>query len=91
MKDRPVPLEPDYHYKYRAAQNKFNDPLLQEKNDTFIDPQTGRMYAGYAGDYNKPDILFEQSKPSGTFRMNNLKDNHIYNTLEPRDEDCNNV
>ena len=82
MKDRPVPLEPDYHYKYASSHNRQHDPLLH-KNYTILDPNTGMVREDFAGCNNKPDILFDQSKPSETYRMNTLKDNHIYNTLEP--------
>ena len=85
MKERPVPLEPDYYHRYPPKTNRHHDPLLQ-KNHTFIDPRTGMLYERYAESSNKPDILYDQSKPTGTFQMNTLKDNHIYNTLEPHVE-----
>ena len=79
--DRPAPLEPDYHYKYVPGMNRQNDPLLQN-NHTFIDPHTGMVYGKYNS--RKDDMYGGGDAGNGTIRMNALKDNHIYNTLEPR-------
>ena len=81
MQDRPAPLEPDYHYKYVTGMNRQNDPLLQN-NHTFIDPHTGMVYGKYNS--RKDDMYGGGDAGNGTIRMNALKDNHIYNTLEPR-------
>ena len=79
--DRPAPLEPDYHYKYVPGMNRQNDPLLQN-NHTFIDQHTGMVYGKYNS--RKDDMYGGGDAGNGTIRMNVLKDNHIYNTLEPR-------
>ena len=84
MKNRPVPLEPDYQYKYLTSQNRQSDHSL-EKKQTFVDSKTGILYEHFVKDNNESDILFNQNKPTGTLRMSALNDSHIYNTLESHD------
>ena len=81
QQNRPIPHVPDYQHKYNGGIMKQldSDPLLQ-RNQAFIDPQTGIVYERYGG--SKPDVLSSE-KSMDTYRMQTMKENHIYNTLEP--------
>ena len=78
MKNRPIPIDPDYNYKYAKSGIKQNDALLQS-NHAFIDPRTGITYEQHKGSQSEPN-----DKNIVVYKTTYGKDHHIYNTLQPR-------
>ena len=85
IQNKPIPMEPDYQYKYHlSSKGPPHSKLLLQDHHTCIDPRTGVIYERC--NRNQTDDI-KHVEQYDTYRMKQLRDNHVYNTLEPEPRD----